>query len=805
MPYNPNTAPVQPEAGAEVERKPRKPAESLEVTPEQKAKLAKLRKKEEAESQEKVSTIQAGLSLEQLQRKMGIKHLTDPEAMLHAAVLDRQVTPAKLMAVKDYLEAANQSLIQSLSSELGHDVRVQTQRRIESNFNIISKVEDALNRIEAEGVANKPEDASRLLNRELMRDFDMEQGAADAIMNMESDVRNLSAEQDALEKKIAELTGGMTPGEYMSKLSRGGMPMLAHRFESWFAKISGSENQALLVEKWRENNHRLAQLESNLENMRPKKVEERPMYTPAPAAEVVEEIQTLGEEDIIKAPRPMTREEMAQPGVMEEQTRKARKLVEAQLKKLEARKAQVDSELAEIEPQLKEYLAKLTQKVTKPEAQAYNALRKRRDALQAESDDIATKAAKLMNRMPATKVESVPEIKDEEIIEAEPVSGVRRKERATPPPVAESPAIKARKADEERMRREAEEAFEARKKQEEQMEQEAFNQRVVWAENLLPGGQARALNEDVLGQMGLNWEKASPEQRQQSVDYVFKAAEVQAAKNSGNARAEAKLNAELKAMEVKLGLISSPYNEPRGRAGVGVTLETARGEQRRTAGRAAGTLEAGAERAKARRARVEKPVIEAITTEQAEAEEAVEEAIKNYEARKKAEEEEKMTAGAKAAKEVVAKAREMTALPEDVMVTAEVGKRMMENMSIERAAADVPQAEQLWNLVNEKLSKKSSAAKKLNELKDGTETNPATLYVMAMARYLEAVNEPAPLAVIQAFEKRVTDANKALGIAGEAVVQAAMAERGKKAAKAPGRNVKGATRQEETRRGGRVL
>ncbi|MFA5185188.1 MAG: hypothetical protein WC551_01760 [Patescibacteria group bacterium] len=807
MPYNPNTARVSPEAGAEAEKR-RNRDENLEITPEERAKTAEMRERDESESQEKVAEIHAALSLEQLQRKLGIKKLKDPEAMLHAVILDRDVTPGKLEAVKNYMESVNQSLIQSLSSNMEQGQRVKTQRKIEANFNLIAKVEDAIHVIENE--AKDKDDASRILNRELMRDMNMEQGAADAIFNLENEQAGINAEQDGLEKKVAELTGGMSPSEYMEDLRNRstGLPMIGHRARAWFAKISGSENLQSMVEKWRENNRRLTQLESNLLEIKPPKTEQAPMYTPVSGEveyeqvqpeDVIEEIEHLGPEDMIKAPRPMTREEMAQPGVAAEQSRKATKLIEGQLKKLEARKAEIDEELALIEPQIKDYLGRLSKNLTKQEAIVYNQLKKTRDALRAEAEDIAAKSLKLMSRMPKPIAEEAPEISDEEIEEVEPVSAVRRKARATPPPAPESPAVRQRK-EEERMRREAEEAFEARKKQEADMEAQAeYNKNVNKSKEILGEARAAEIMDGVFTQMGLRltgeeinnkeqlWGKANQEQRLQAVNFVFKCSDRQAAIIAGETRLQKKIEKELENMAKAMGIDAKLAYEISGHAGAGVAFETgARQEQARTGG----VTVSERARTKARRTVNEAPAILGITKEQAEAEEMLESAIAAEEARSQAETEEKLMAGAKAAKEVVAKNEDNLALPPEIMLQAEVGKRMMSPMNIEGVYKTIKQsdASELWNLAVQKMEEKPKAEKVLSGLKDGKEQNPATLYVMAMARYLEAANEPAPTEVVKAFAKRVEDANKALGLEGNALVQSVMRNAERTFGKAAGRN-----------------
>jgi hypothetical protein len=376
--------------------------------------------------------------------------------------------------------------------------------------------------------------------------------------------------------------------------------------------------------------------------------------------------------------------------------------------------------------------------------------------------------------------------------ESEEVSGVRRKAIEMPKPRKYAKDERASVAD---VLRQEQAENEAREKAE-------FQKKVAWAEKLLPGGQAAAMNQDVLGQMGVNWGSANEQQRQFSVDYVFKAATVQEALNSGNDKAFNRAKQDLQKFEKTLGLVTSPYFEPSGRAGVGVTLESGRAEQGRAASRLAGGQEAVRGRVKARRAVNESPVIQGVSAQAIEAEEE----------RRKAEQEERLMSGARAAQEIVDReenrtesvkgsAKEAMAKdripepPAELRLQAEIGKRMMEPMTIERTAALVPKAKELWDLVSEQLNKKPKAEKALKSIKDGNESNPATLYVMAMGRYLEAANEPAPTEIINALAQRVMDANRALGIEGNALVQSVMAERGKKYGKAPGRNI---TRGKET-------
>lgn len=172
-----------------------------------------------------------------------------------------------------------------------------------------------------------------------------------------------------------------------------------------------------------------------------------------------------------------------------------------------------------------------------------------------------------------------------------------------------------------------------------------------------------------------------------------------------------------------------------------------------------------------------------------------------------AEREEKIMAGAKAAEETLAKFEEsVRKTKEATQEAAEIGKRMMNPMTIERTAEAVPKAKELWDLVAQTLDKqdkeleaKGAKTRKsisiMDVAKEPSAPDAATAYVMAMGRYLEAVNEPAPDYVIRAFGARVDKLNKLLGLENNALVQSIMAERGKKFGKPVGRNI---TRGKET-------
>lgn len=594
----------------------------------------------------------------------------------------------------------------------------------------------------------------------------MRQQSDKAMKLVEAKLRKLEDQRAALDKELAETEKKIANVREMTK----GMSLPSTR-------------QSL-----RKLEQKRDQINSDIDGLSAKALElMRQMPAPLPKApevlgkeDIIEEEEIpveLDESDIIaeevqptprrpRAPRPVSAEALAsQPNYAEDQARKTIKLIEAGLQKLEARKAKAESELAKL-------------KKNGPSA--------KREALEAELDKIAEEARKLMARYPKEtpptvlteadflpEEEAVEEIKDEDIIESEEISGVRRKPRATPPPLPEA------------ARRTKEQAAEEKEKAE-------FQKRVSWAEKLLPGGQASAMNQDVLGQMGVDWASANEQQRNFSVEYVFKAAAVQEALNAGDDKSYNRELQSLKNFEKTLGLVRSPYLQPAGKAGVGVTLETGRAEQGRAATRIAGGQETARGRARARRFENEAAPIEAVTTEYAEAQAA-------EEARRKAEQEEKTAAGARAAEAALAKANIVPEIPEHLKQEAEIGKRMMVPMSIERTAAAVPKAKELWDLVAQtidKLDKELEASgakhrKSVDVVAAANEPNmkdAATAYVMAMGRYLEAVNEPAPDYVIRAFGKRIEKMNKALGLAGNALVQSIMAERGRTFGKPVGRN-----------------
>lgn len=823
MPYNPNKMSAAPdtrqERGPEQER-PKKRVKSEGAPP---AEAARLRREEEASR---------SLHIEELQKRLGVKQLTDPEAMLFALIDRGDVTVERLNDTQRFIEAAQIRLQQEMLQATDPDKKAELQKTIEGNSRLIFKIEDARHAIESAGAENRPDDASQILDKVMARDRDIAKGAEKAIQSMEQEQAKLEAELESLYKEIESRESG-------AKKAPGVARRLSLGFSNLLRRISNQQEQAPaladmssrdLTFKRREIQQRLNQLEMNLINMRPPKKPSERMWTPAPAVE--EKPIELGEEDIIseeeeapptermrRAPRPLTAEEIAaQPGMAEQQLAKAKKMAEARINKLIKEKDALEKELAETEKKIASTKDMLKSAPLPSVRQGLRKFEAKRDQLTAQIDKIIAESLKLTpTTMPERPIElgeadiisseELPvELGEADIIESEEISGVRRKPRATPPPLPE--AAKLTPAERARQKREAEEAARARERQEVEAKEKAeFQKKVSWAEGLLPGGQAAAMNQDVLGQLGVNWNSANEQQRNFSVEYVFKAAAVQEALKSGNDKAYDRAKQELQNFEKTLGLVRSPYFEPAGKAGVGVTLETGRADQGRTARRMAGAgAEAARGRVRARRAENLAPPIEAITTEQAEMLENLGKLEKKEAAERAAAQEEKFMAGARAAQEALTKAK-VPEVPEHIKLQAEMGKRMMNPMSVEQTAAIVPKARELWDLVNEQLGNKkfAKAEKTLSALKDGGETNPATLYVMAMARYLEAANEPATVEVINAFAQRVMDANKALGLEGNALVQSVMAERGKKFGKAAGRNVKGAARQEETRRGGRTL
>jgi hypothetical protein len=824
MPYTPDKPIATPDSRQERETKPESPKKKVKQEGAAPIETNRLRAEDER------SRI---LKINELQKRLGIKHLKDPEAMLLAVADRNETTVEQLNDTQRFLEASQIQLQQELLQTTDPKNKAALQEKIEANSRLIFKIEDARHAIENAGVSNKPEKASRILEKILSRDMDLAKGAEKAIRGMEQEQQELEAELENLYKEIEDReSGAKKEPSLMRRLSLG--------FGNLMRRISNQAEQARtpadmslreLQIRRREIQQRLNQLEMNLINLRPPKMESGATWTPPPVAEepeipvtFEEETEETEKEPEIpvafaeeeekeepvtqhkrRVPRPMTAAEKAanQKLVKEEESR-AIKLLDNELKKLEARQASIDEELAVIGPQLEQALKKVARQTNRENATAVRELKRRRDALQKERDEIANQASRLLNQYPTKP--TLPEILTEADIipeEAEEASGVRRKPPATPPPLPE--AAKISPAERARLEKEAEEAARSKEQTEAEAKEKAeFQKKVSWAEKLLPGGQAAAINEDVLGQMGVDWSSANEQQRNSSVEYVFKAAAVQEALKSGDDKAYDRAKAELQSFEKTLGLVRSPFFQPAGRAGVEVQLETGRAEQKRMAGRIAGAgTETTRGRARARRTVNEAPPMEAMTTETADLLDKLAELGK----KQAAEREEKIMAGAKAAEETLAKFEESVRKnKEAIQEAAEIGKRMMNPMTIERTAEAVPKAKELWDLVAQTLGKqdkeleaKGAKTRKsisiMDVAKEPGAPDAATAYVMAMGRYLEAVNEPAPDYVIRAFGARVDKLNKLLGLENNALVQSIMAERGKKFGKPVGRNI---TRGKET-------
>jgi len=823
MPYTPDKPIATPDSRQEREAKPESPKKKVKQEGAAPIETNRLRAEDER------SRI---LKINELQKRLGIKHLKDPEAMLLAVADRNETTVEQLNDTQRFLEASQIQLQQELLQTTDPKNKAALQEKIEANSRLIFKIEDARHAIENAGVSNKPEKASRILEKILSRDMDLAKGAEKAIRGMEQEQQELEAELENLYKEIEDReSGAKKEPSLMRRLSLG--------FGNLMRRISNQAEQARtpadmssrdLTLRRREIQQRLNQLEMNLINLRPPKRESGATWTPPPVAEepeipvtFEEETEETEKEPEIpvafaeeeekeepvtqhkrRVPRPMTAaEKAANPKLVKEEESRAIKLLDNELKKLEARQASIDEELAVIGPQLEQALKEFSNRINKEKGQTVKNLMNRRDALQKERDEIANQALRLLTKYPRP---TPPEILTEADIipeEAEEASGVRRKPRATPPPLPE--AAKISTAERARLEKEAEEAARIEEQTEAEAKEKAeFQKKVSWAEKLLPGGQAAAMNEDVLGQMGVNWNSANEQQRNSSVEYVFKAAAVQEALKSGDDKAYDRAKAELQSFEKTLGLVRSPFFQPAGRAGVGVQLETGRVEQKRMAGRIAGAgTETTRGRARARRTVNEAPPIEAMTTETADLLDKLAELGK----KQAAEREEKIMAGAKAAEETLAKFEEsVRKTKEATQEAAEIGKRMMNPMTIERTAEAVPKAKELWDLVAQTLDKqdkeleaKGAKTRKsisiMDVAKEPSAPDAATAYVMAMGRYLEAVNEPAPDYVIRAFGARVDKLNKLLGLENNALVQSIMAERGKKFGKPVGRNI---TRGKET-------
>ncbi len=786
--------------------------------------------------------------LNEIRGQLGLKKAEDAQTMLHALVLERKVTPAKLMAVHAFLENEQQALRQELLRSQDAEERRPIQKQIESNTDLIFKIENINHAIISQGLANRPDSAAKILEDELLSGMEVKQSADQAYHGLQDEEASLTVAQEKLAEKIFELTGGKTPNEYLRDLNQGhttALPMLGHRLKAWLGKISSTENIPTLVEEWRANSRRLEQVEANLLEMHPKPKAKTEIWRSA-----------------------------TKPSGAEKDWQRSKRMAELEdLIELKEREASVNGFKAELLQEAADLHDEFNQ--IKQEREDDMAARRKRSAEQEAKQSPATKMA-----------EEIQIINDEDVEEIEAAP-----RKTVPPPLSEDKLAKIREA--ARSRRASQEAIEVAQRTEQteksRAEQAAFQTRVNWAEKLLPGGQARLMSDDILGQLGKNWETADQKERQQSVDYVFKAAELQAALNARDAKAENKLTKELKALEKSIGLIHSPYLEPAGKAGYGLGIETAREEAGRVATRISGGEARNRGTFKARRARFETPVIQAVPLEEAEdalvqaTTRAAEEARRagddrmlkaSREAEKvRAEKEAKLMAGkAEAEKQIsqtlvkniekslgnitkrienynavneslnkssldfvislaernISEAKERglnvagyqeqlktlkekheqlaaePVVPEHISIQSEVGQRMFTPMTVERAAAEIPQAKELWDLATKQLKNKPEAAKALSEIKEIGQKDPATLYVLAMARYLKAVNEPATNGVIKEFLNRVNKMNKALGVQNNAMVQSIMAERGKTFGKAVGRNIKGVARQEEMRRGGGI-
>ena len=556
----------------------------------------------------------------------------------------------------------------------------------------------------------------------------------------------LFARQTKLENKIKELTG-KSPEELAAQKTTTGV---FGSVVGWLRKISGQAADDAQVQKlmteWRNLGLKVKEAEETPQFVQGKKAAEEAWTPPAKAKAMPQIVETLTAEDIIEQEVKLTPQEKL-----------GRVETDIGIAKLALGKAKGE--------EMREW------------AKEVKKLERQREALVSE--------------MRGKGLEVAPTLK-----EAEDTKNAAR------------------------LRREAEEAFEVRKKMDAEAKDKATEQeflsRVKWATELLPGGQAFSLSQDVMGQLGVaNWEKATTEQRKAASDYVFKAAEYQQALKSADKKLESKLEHEIKALEKSLGLVRSPYFAPSGRAGVGVTLESGRQGAAGTAARLAGAETRNRPAQRARRTVNETPVIQAVPLEVdlekgataarevtagperhiAAVKKAAAEAIAKTKVR-----EEAIEAGMAAAKAVVAGPERHIAA-----IKKAAAEAVSQAMTVEKAGEIVPDAAKLWDLVAGKLKQKPEAEKKLAALKKYGVGEPATVYVLAMARYLEAVNQPATLGVIRGLEDSMNKANAALGIAGNALVQRIMTESGKKFGKPVGRNIKGAARHEDTRRGGRSM
>lgn len=767
MPYNPNKMPTAAETQAEQESSAERPKKRASTEGQESSTARAIKEQEDRANKQKI---------EELQKLLGIKKLKDPEAMLYAVIDRGEVSMEQIQQTADFLEARQIQLQQELLTETNESKKAALKAKIEANSSLIFKLEDARNAIKEAGAQNNPEQAARILDKVLVRDKDIAKGADKAIRSLEREQAQLESELESVYQEItARESGAKKDPGFMQRMSLG-LGNLMRRISSQqeLAQTPQTMSSRELTFKRREIQQRLNQLEMDLINLRPAK-QARPETTwTAPIEEGATE---LGEEDII------TDEEL-------EQQAEAKKKAVARMPKPKQHEAEAPVDMSAV--MRPEELPEATDETSGVRRKAIELPKPK--AVE-KADERWTYEEVKSPRMPKPRAHGAEAPVDmAEVMlprpyeeESEEVSGVRRKAIEMPKPRKYAKDERASVAD---VLRQEQAENEAREKAE-------FQKKVAWAEKLLPGGQAAAINQDVLGQMGVNWGSANEQQRQFSVDYVFKAAAVQEALNSGNDEAYNRAKQDLQKFEKTLEeTLTSPYFEPSGRAGIGVTLESGRAEQGRAASRMAGGQEAARGRLKARRAVNESPVIQGVSAQAVEAEEE----------RRKAEQEERLMSGARAAQEIVdreenrtesvkrsakeamAKAR-IPEPPAELRLQAEIGKRMMSPMTIERTAALVPKAEELWNLVNEQLAKKPKAEKALKSIKDGNESNPATLYVMAMGRYLEAAKEPAPTEIINALAQRIMDANSALGIEGNALVQSVMAERGKKYGKAVGRNL----------------
>ncbi|MDQ7814632.1 MAG: hypothetical protein RDU25_02415 [Patescibacteria group bacterium] len=737
---------------------------------------------------------EAAAALRKIKKDIGIQTgLSNPEAMVMTL---ESVDYDKLSQVNDDLEALSEAYDKQIQS--GADP--ETIQQLEEKKAGVDRVRTAVTEVMQEAVRKDKVYDSEMLGQMLQEKFSRgatrpAESANKALKSLQAEFNRREKEHSQLSQRIEQLTGKeiseVAAETGVKRLWRRGQSAYAgmvNGVRGFFGRISGNEparydNAGSLLDRWDSVGVRINQIEDTISDLSPM----QPITMKERTATNLER-EMLGEEMM---EQPKKTPEAPKSSALERFTRI--KLLERQL------------EEASGSPD------KLAQR--NQWAQELAALRAEDESDLAERRERSAETRKQQEAAEETKKAEALRLKQE------------------------AEAEEKRKADDKAAKETAEREAEGKEARE-------MQEKIAWSSQILGQGQAFNMTEDILGQYGVqatkleataadgskqeyysSWPNATKAQRDNALAVIFKSAEVQAALPSGDAKEIERLKKELTKLEKAAGLRRSPLLEPAGKAGVGVTLETGREESRRTSGRATGIASREVARPKARRFQDQGPAMEAelISEDYGKTvEEAAAEKLKRDQ-----EEAESVDVDLSGLEEETPETSFDVDLSElnkpKINIKERLrGKGAKARVNLEEAA-DVARAQveqSLSKLLNPAALRSERLHNKAMEITLKPMSRDQALDILGipdlgllnedlavrMAKFLQAEQEGAETSIVNYLKAYALDKAKESGLEYNAKVQEVLlGQRGRKFGKAVGRNLRGASRQEETRRGGSIM